>query len=253
MKAIIVDDSIAAIEALKAKLKESYHDIQVVATATNGNEGLTLVRNSNPDLLFLDIELPDISGLDFLCQMRNSSNNWCHVIIYTSYSNYMLPAFRNYAFDFLQKPIEDKDLEAVMQRFYTDYQQPHLNNNKYDMQNQGNGKLLFYINSIDFCLITIKDIGLFRYNHDLRVWEIIVNGRKNIIRLKRNTQKESILNISDTFVQVHQKYIININYLMEVTDNVCRFFPPFSNLDYVKVGRLYRKRLLNNFLGVNSF
>lgn len=253
MKAIIVDDSIAAIESLKVKLKESYHDIQVVATATNGNDGLSLVKNEDPDLLFLDIELPDISGLDFLCQMHNNSSKWCHVIIYTSYSNYMLRAFRNDAFDFLQKPIDDKDLDIVMQRFYTDYQQPHHDNNKYDMQDQGNGKLLFYINSIDFCLITIKDIGLFRYNHDLRVWEIIVNGRKDKIRLKRNTQKESILNISKAFVQVHQKYIININYLMEVTDNICRFFPPFSDLDYVKVGRLYRKRLLNNFLGVNSF
>ena len=253
MKAIIIDDSIAATKALQEKLNATYHDIQVVATATMGNEGLVLVNKFSPELLFLDVELPDMSGIDFLCQMHNNAYKWCHVVMYTSYSDYMLPAFRNKAFDFLIKPIEDKDLQAVMERFYTDYVQIHSVNDHYDISNQGNGKLLFYINSVDFCVIFINDIVLFRYNHDQRVWEIVVKGHENVIRLKRQTTKESLLNINSSFVQVHQKYIINIDYLKEVTDNICSFFPPFSELDYVRVGCLYRKRLIDRFTGLNPF
>ena len=46
------------------------------------------------------------------------------------------------------------------------------------------------------------------------------------------------------------KFIVNINYLIEVVDNVCHFYPPFDEIDYVKVGRLYRKKLIDRFLSI---
>lgn len=64
MKAIIIDDSTAAIETLADKLKK-YEDIQLVGTATNGNIGLNLANEVCPDVMFFDIELPDMSELSF--------------------------------------------------------------------------------------------------------------------------------------------------------------------------------------------
>ena len=58
---------------------------------------------------------------------------------------------------------------------------------------------------------------------------------------------DSLLTASTDFIQVHQKYIINMTYLIEVTGNQCHFFPPFDNIDYVKVGRLYRRKLIERF------
>lgn len=67
------------------------------------------------------------------------------------------------------------------------------------------------------------------------------------LRMKRNTKCDAILDIDDRFVQVSHKFIINIDYLVEVSDNTCLFYPPFEKIKHVKVGRLYRKKLTEKF------
>ena len=59
-----------------------------------------------------------------------------------------------------------------------------------------------------------------------------------------------ILSLDSQFVQVHQKYIVNINYLFQVTDNHCSFYPPFEAIDYVIVGSTYRKKLMELFTNI---
>lgn len=249
MKVVIIDDDIAAIGSLAESLA-FYKDIELVGTAMNGNDGLKIINSVEPDLLFLDIEMPDMSGLDFLERMQNSSVKLCHVVIYTSYEEYMLPSFRNEAFDFLLKPVDKKELDIVMQRFYTDILQLHKDLKDIGIRKQSDSRLLFYVNNIDFRIVNVKNIGLFQHNQELRVWETVIAGREKPIRLKRCANNEALLKIDSSFVQVHQRYIININYLLEVTDNICHFYPPFDGINYVKVGRFYRKRLLSNFENV---
>lgn len=247
MKAIIIDDSTAAIETLADKLKK-YEDFQLVGTATNGNIGLNLANEVCPDVMFLDIELPDMSGVEFLEQINVTLNEHCQVVMYTGYPQYMLPAFRNNAFDFLLKPIDDKELDNIINRI-------RHTHNKHSAQTDVDGiikqksdnKLLFYTNSVDFRLVHIKDIGIFQYNHEIRVWEVVIAGRKTPIRLKRSVNNETLLGIDERFIQVSQRYVININYLLEVNDNKCQFYPPFDKIDYVKVGRLFRKKLIERF------
>ena len=96
-------------------------------------------------------------------------------------------------------------------------------------------------------LIDKRDIGLFQYNHEMRCWEVIVAGSKQPIRLKRCVKSDALVELDGQFVQVNQKFIINMDYLIEVVDNVCHFYPPFDMLDYVKVGRLFRKKLIDRF------
>jgi hypothetical protein len=75
----------------------------------------------------------------------------------------------------------------------------------------------------------------------------MVAGSKTPIRLKRNMTNDKILSIDNRFRQVNQKYIINIDYLFEVKDNVCCFYPPFENIGYVKVGSFFRRRFIEQF------
>ncbi len=119
MKTLIIDDDIQAAKYLQEQLKE-YPDVEVVGTATNGIDGLRLMGTHMPELLFLDIELPDISGIDFLERMDNYTHGHCRVVMYSAYDKFMLPAFRNRAFDFLVKPFDRKELSVIMQRVYTD-------------------------------------------------------------------------------------------------------------------------------------
>ena len=74
-----------------------------------------MVNERHPDVLFLDVEMPDMSGLDFLEQI-DCDNGECDVVMCTAYDDYMLPSFRGNAFDFLLKPVDPKELDIVIQR-----------------------------------------------------------------------------------------------------------------------------------------
>lgn len=247
MKAIIIDDDPASIEALAGKLKD-YDGLQLKGKANTGKKGLALIKSVNPEVVFLDVELPDISGLDMLEEIDSTATGWCRIVMYTGHEGYMLSSFRNYAFDFLLKPVDGDELAKVVQRLYTSRGsgKPSPNETATAKQ-QSEDKMLFYTNQADFRLVHLRDIGLFQYNHDKRVWEVVVAGRKEPITLKRDTNNKSLLTVDQRFIQVSQRYIININYLFEVNDNICRLYPPFDKIDYVNVGRMYRKKLIDKF------
>ena len=244
MLAVIVDDNKQAALDLAERLRE-FEDVEVGGMAINGMDGLSLVSQVQPDVLFLDVQLPDLSGLDFLGKMSSHTHGKCRVVMYTAYDEYILPAFRKKAFDVLLKPIDEEDLATIMHRLtHEDVFVLHPDESNCRKQNS---KFLFYTNTLDFKLIDKRDIGLFQYNHEQRCWEVVVAGNKRVIRLKRNIKSEALLDLSDQFVQINQKFIINMDYLIEVVDNICHFYPPFDAIDYVKVSRVYRRKLIDHF------
>ncbi len=242
MKVVIIDDDQASIEQLVKKL-ETYDNITLAGTAANGTQGALLVNKEQPDLLFLDVELPDLSGIEFLDKIKSNMNAPCKVVVYTAHSSYMLQAFRNRAFDFLMKPIDDEELSKIIQRACLDTD----GSTNMTISRKDNEKVLLYVNANDFRVVNINDIALFQFNHDLRCWEVLAAHRDQPIRLKRSANNDTLVNIDARFVQVNQRYIININYLMEVNDGVCQLYPPFDHLDYVKIGRTFRKQLTERF------
>ncbi len=243
-KVVIVDDEKVAIDILMRKLA-NFKEYQVVGMAQEGEKGLQLISEEQPDVLFLDVEMPDMTGIDFL-EKLDAMDHECNVVMCTSYSEYMLEAFRNNAFDYLLKPVDDAELETVMHRLTSDLLQNSPQKQTSNIR-QVDDSILFYLNTIDFQLVKIRDIGLFQYNHDQRVWEVIVAQASNPIRLKRNVINETLLALDEHFVQVNQKYIVNIYRLARVKDNFCIFDPPFENINYVKVGRFFRKKLIERF------
>lgn len=243
MKVVIIDDDAEARHDLADKLK-AYPDLEIAGTAANGLDGLRTVCEKEPELLFLDVQMPDISGIDFLERMDNATHGRCRVVMYSAYGKYMLPAFRNQAFDFLVKPIDPDELQTIMRRVYAERK---LRPQATPADRSEAGKFLLYTNTADFKLVNISDIGVFRYNHDARAWEAVVAGMHEPVRLKRNVNSSMLTAISHDFQQIHQRFIINMNYLIEVADNTCHFYPPFDGIDYVKVGRFYRQRLISRF------
>lgn len=247
MKAMIIDDDITAMKELAERLK-AFDQIEVCGMATTGEAGIKMAKELCPELLFLDVELPDMSGIEYLSQIQQIVTGPCQVVMYTAHSCYMLPSFRNNAFDFLTKPIDDEELKLVVSRVLTGQRSSESITIATALATPANDeKMLFYTNSVDFRLVHIKDIGLFQYNHELRIWEVVVACCKEPIRLKRNVNNETLLALDSRFVQVSQRYIINVNYLLEVVDNICRLYPPFDKVDYVKVGRLFRRKLIERF------
>ena len=115
---------------------------------------------------------------------------------------------------------------------------------------KNSSKILIYTNMCDFRLLDKRNICLFQYNHELRSWEVVVDGTNSPIRLKRNLKSDLLMNLGEQFVQVNQKIIINVDFLSEVVDNICHFYPPFDHLDYVRISRIYRRKFIERFLAL---
>ena len=107
-KVVIVDDERTAIDALRREL-EPYREFEVKGIAGNGAKGKKMIMELHPDLLFLDVELPDTLGLNLLSEIREGYFvGILKVVFYTSYDKYLLQALRESAFDFLLKLLKQK-------------------------------------------------------------------------------------------------------------------------------------------------
>ena len=248
MKVVIVDDDKSSCKAL-TDLLETRYDMEVLGCALCGLDGLAMVSKLQPDVLFLDVQLPDVNGLDFLDKLSGFVQNRCQVVMYTAYDEYVLTAFRKQAFDVLLKPVNPQELDIIVKRL-KQKEEKMVKAAERDASATLDGKLLFYTNSLDFKLVDKDDVCLFQYDHDMRCWEMVVADAKKPVRLKRNVKSSDLLSLDSHFLQVNQKFIVNINYLIEVVDNICHFYPPFEEIDYVKVGRFYRKKLIDRFLSI---
>ena len=111
MKAIIVDDEQNARKTLELMINEYCENVEIVGSASSALEGIKLVNTLQPDLVFLDIEMPHGSGFDLLDGIDNKSVD---VIFTTAYNHYAIKAIKFNAFDYLMKPINiDELVEAV--------------------------------------------------------------------------------------------------------------------------------------------
>ena len=111
MKAILIDDERLARTELR-KLLQDYPEIEIVEEASNAEEGLQKVEAHNPDLIFLDIQMPGKTGFDMLSELDHAPQ----VIFTTAYDEYALKAFEVNALDYLLKPIEPRRLADAIEK-----------------------------------------------------------------------------------------------------------------------------------------
>lgn len=110
-KVLLIDDERLARNELK-KLLQDFPEIEVIGEAANADEGIEKIESLNPDLIFLDIQMPGKTGFDMLAQLDSAPD----VIFTTAYDEYALKAFEVNALDYLMKPIEPNRLADAIQK-----------------------------------------------------------------------------------------------------------------------------------------
>jgi two-component system LytT family response regulator len=113
IKAILIDDELNSLKNLRQKLEEFCKPVQVVAMAQKPEEALFLIRHHKPDVLFLDIEMPKMSGFEILEELGDYQ---AEIIFITAYNQYAIDAIRISAFDYLVKPVAIDDLQKAVNR-----------------------------------------------------------------------------------------------------------------------------------------
>ena len=247
-KVIIIDDEKAAIETLRRDL-EVQADLEIKGTAGNGAKGKKLIMDIHPDLLFLDIELPDIQGIRLLSEIREHVLWDMKVVFYTAYDKYLLQALRESAFDYLLKPYDIEELNLIIERYrktMASSAQP-LPSFASAVGTLMPGRDLFMISTVTgFRFLRLEEIGYFEYLKDKRLWQVELFNQTKLC-LKKNTTACDIIGYSDAFVQISQSAIININYLAMIKSKQCLLYPPFSDKEDLIISRGFLKELQERF------
>src|ERR1700681_322516 len=114
ISAILVDDEKLASEELAYQLKE-FPDIEIIATASNGIEALKLIQDLEPDLVFLDVQMPGLDGMGVIRKLRELDIPLPYFVMATAYDQYAVEAFRWQALDYLLKPVEKDRLSQAVE------------------------------------------------------------------------------------------------------------------------------------------
>ncbi|GJM17429.1 MAG: DNA-binding response regulator [Thermodesulfobacteriota bacterium] len=114
IKSLIIDDNPLNIEILGDLLKENHLDIVVSGTAQNGQTAIEKIQSLKPDLIFLDVEMPDMNGFEVLASLKRID---FQVIFVTAFSQYAIQAIRFNALDYIVKPINPEELNQSLKRF----------------------------------------------------------------------------------------------------------------------------------------
>lgn len=243
----IVDDEEVCASNLRNSLAV-YDKVRIVGTANNPKSGVELILEKQPDLLFLDVELPGKTGLQLLSEIRNKITWNMQVIFYTAYEKYLLQALRESAFDYLLKPYQPQEFNLVMTRFF-EYE---TKNKQKDTFVESFSRLIpenrsFMIATITgFQTLRPDDIGYFEYNKIKKHWYVYLQNN-NSFQLRRKTSAETILCHSSSFAQINQQQIINIKFLSFIDGKQCLLFPPFDGENELIISRNFLKGIQEKF------
>lgn len=113
MQAIIIDDEPRSRNLLSGLITERYPDVRILGLGADAAEGIRLIRQYHPDVVFLDIHMPGMNGFDMLRALQPARFD---TVFVTAYDNFAIKAFRYNAFDYLLKPIDTEELARCMER-----------------------------------------------------------------------------------------------------------------------------------------
>lgn len=203
LKSIIVDDEWLVREELKTMLTE-YPEIKVVGEAANVPQAVELVKNLQPDVIFLDIQMPGATGFELLEKTDINSE----IIFVTAYDQYALKAFDVNALDYLLKPIQKERLAKTIQRLVSHEESIPKMGQKLGFDDVVyllvNGSLKFIKISLLKCIIAEGNYSYIYYK-----------DRKKDLVSKTLQEWEEILP-DDYFVRIHRSTIVNFEYVEQV-------------------------------------
>lgn len=212
IKAIIIDDSEQARQTFRTDLLTYAKDVEVIAEAGGVVEGAKLLKKTQPDILFLDIQMQDGSGFDLLDVLPEINFK---IVFITASDAHAIKAFRYAAIDYLLKPIDPDELVSALDKF----RRQHLNENaKYrllndSLKNHAKPHERLALHSQDkIHIVTISDI--IRCESDVNYTCFHFNNGKKMMVTKTLKEFEDLLS-DQGFYRVHQSHLINTKCIRE--------------------------------------
>lgn len=267
IKVVIVDDEPQSIHRLQNDLA-TQDDFEVIATSSSAVSAKNLVMSMQPDVLFLDVEMPGQTGLEVLQSLREEMPMELIVVFYSAFDKYMIEALRVAAFDFLLKPYQQEELELIVGRIRQKMKDGKDGDEKESsaapdssscpsasaMASQKTLELagvngLLPTSAKRLAIQTISGLLMLKpddvfsciFDEDTHLWQLkLSNGQ--IYKLKKQATAKTILSMSPSLAQVRQDCIINLDYLLCIENYTlrCIFSPPFDQEEITVSRRCYK-------------
>ncbi|MCB0665729.1 MAG: response regulator transcription factor [Saprospiraceae bacterium] len=213
--ALIIDDEKRALNGLKLLLETHIPEIRPIYTALGSSEGYSEIQKLHPDLVFLDVEMPGMTGFEMLEALRDTRIN---VIFTTAYDHYAIKAIRFSAIDYLLKPIDVQELKAAVNRYlHRPLPQEHLNplidNLVSNLKTRQFKKPRLAITTTGgLTFLDIDEIVHCEADNNYTIFHL--SGGKRFISSKTLKEYDDLLSEYD-FLRVHQSYLVNPVYIKE--------------------------------------
>ncbi len=207
IKAIIIDDERLARNELK-KLLQDHNDIEVIDEAANADDGIEKIETLNPDLIFLDIQMPGKTGFDLLAEVEKAPK----VIFTTAYDEYAIKAFEVNALDYLLKPIEPKRLADAIQKLQAEIFKENIG---------GSGVNRGPLTEFDQVFVKDGERCWFVKLGEIRLFESVGNYAKVFFGTNKPLILKSLNALEERlddrmFFRANRKHIINLRWIEKI-------------------------------------
>jgi two-component system LytT family response regulator len=207
LKAIIVDDERLARAELK-KLLQDFPDINVIDEAANADEGIEKIETQNPDIVFLDIQMPGKTGFDMLADLEKAP----YVIFTTAYDEYALKAFEVNALDYLLKPVEPKRLADAVHKLQYEVSKQNAGLNGANRGPLTEADQVFVKDGERCWFVKLSEIRLFESVGNYA--KVFFGNNKPLILKSLNSLEERL--DDRVFFRANRKHIINLRWIEKI-------------------------------------
>ena len=209
--ALLIDDELNSLDTLEYELRQFEDDIKVIGTCSDPRMAKTLIQNLRPDVLFLDIEMPWMSGFELLDSLEQID---FHLIFVTAYDQFAIKAFEYFTLDYLLKPVSKSALERAIDKISKSTEvSPTINVTQIiktlqEQQREVKKIALPVRNGYEF----YKHDDIIRCEADANYCKIFVRNEKNILVSKSLKVISAMLDYPN-FFRPHQSHLINIDFM----------------------------------------
>lgn len=211
IKAILIDDELTSLQNLNQKLHQFCPTVSVLAAVQKPEEAIALTRQLKPDVLFLDIEMPKMSGFRMLEELGDYD---AEIIFTTAYNHYAINAMRISAFDYLVKPVSIEELENAVARLsekrltHTQDRINVLRDSVNESKKQENKIALPLLDGFEFVMIK----NILRVESSGSYSRILLLNGSSILVTKLLKDFEELLT-PYRFFRIHNSHLVNLNYI----------------------------------------
>jgi two-component system LytT family response regulator len=242
LKAILIDDEPDCIRLLALQLKEHCPQVQVVGQFTSSAEGLQAIQTGEPDVVFLDIEMPEMNGFTLLEQLGEITFS---LIFVTAYNEFALKAFRFSALDYLLKPLDPQELQQAVHKAekrsridqrQIDFLRLQLHGGQHPQK-----IAVPYQNGIVF--VELKDIVYCEAESNYT--KVFLTSGKNYLLSRTLRDVQEVLE-ERNFLRVHRQYLINLDHIKMYHKGEAAYLVLYGDVN-IPVAKNQKERLVQKF------